>query len=284
MKKILLILLSCIIIFAAMPFCVQATEDIEAYIEAYDGIAYHKGVIHLLATEFVDHSDYVGEGPFDFFGVPIVKFECPGGPEQMGQQMELYWVTVSPEVDTREALEIISNAEGVFMASMMKVTTNPWDGYTAADFSGMTAEERLALGAFVPDEITVCLDYELDLTAFENEAKNYLFGVSVAEINRAEVADGYVYNVKFGDQEMENHLAVQVLEANENVLWTDYESTYGNGDINDDGKADSSDYLLAKRICFNSYTTSDYEAGYADVNNDGTVDSADYVLLKRACF
>ncbi len=284
MKKTLLILLSCIIIFATTPFCVNATEDIEAYIEAYDGIAYHKGVIHILATEFVDHSDYVGEGPFDFFGVSIIEFQVGATAEQLQNGLELYWVTVSPEFDTREALEIISNDEGVYMASMMKVITDPWDGYTAADFSGMTAEERLALDAFIPDEITVCLDYELDLTTFASDTVNYLFGVAISEINRAEVADGYVYNLKFGDQEMENHLAVQVLEANENVLWTDYESTYGNGDINGDGKVDSSDYLLAKRICFNSYTPSDYEAGYADVNNDGAVDSADYVLLKRACF
>ena len=279
MKKTLSILLACIIIFASMPFCVNAYEII-----AYEGNAYYKGRVHVIATEFVNHSDYVGEGPFDFFGVSIVEFQVGATSEQLGTDWELYWVTVSPEYDTKDAYEIISNAEGIYMASLSPVVVDPYEIATTAKFSEMTAEERLSLYTFVPDEITICFDYELDLAEFDSEEKKYLFGVSVAEISRVENTDGNVYNIKFGQQAMENHLAVQVLETNENVLWTEFETLYGNGDIDQSGVIDSSDYLMVKRFAFNTLDMTYYTAGYADVNNDGNVDSADYVLLKRLAF
>ncbi|MBO5869836.1 MAG: glycoside hydrolase, partial [Clostridia bacterium] len=56
------------------------------------------------------------------------------------------------------------------------------------------------------------------------------------------------------------------------------------GDVNDDKKVDSVDYLLVKRACFNTYTLSDAEEARSDVNADKKVDSTDYLLVKRIAF
>ncbi|MBQ4316971.1 MAG: dockerin type I repeat-containing protein [Clostridia bacterium] len=286
MKKTLSFLLSVCFVFSSFVFCVNAEETA---LEANSGKAYTKGHISVLATTFVNPDDYVGEGPFDFFGIQIVKFEVGGTADVLGGGLELYWVVVSPEVDTFEAVEILNNTDGIEMASLSSswFIAFDWRDYlveTESPFIEMTEDERKGTYFFVPDEVTVCLDYELDLSEFEGEGEHYLFGVAVGEINRSEDEDGYVYNIKYGEQDMENCFAVRVFDSNEHVLWTKYESIYGSGDINEDGTVDSSDYLLAKRICFGTYAPTNFEYGCVDMNFDGIVDSADYLLLKRYCF
>ena len=56
------------------------------------------------------------------------------------------------------------------------------------------------------------------------------------------------------------------------------------GDVNQDGKIDSLDYLLVKRSCFKTYELEDVERVCADIDKNGTIDSADYLLIKRICF
>ncbi len=56
------------------------------------------------------------------------------------------------------------------------------------------------------------------------------------------------------------------------------------GDINGDNKIDSADYILLKRICFNSFTLDDVMFKYADIDGNGDLDTTDYLLLKRICF
>ncbi len=58
----------------------------------------------------------------------------------------------------------------------------------------------------------------------------------------------------------------------------------GNGDVNDDGKVDSVDYLLLKRYCFNSYTLSVEEKTRGDLDGNGIINSVDYVLVRRIAF
>ncbi|MBQ4317343.1 MAG: discoidin domain-containing protein, partial [Clostridia bacterium] len=62
------------------------------------------------------------------------------------------------------------------------------------------------------------------------------------------------------------------------------EQTYIIGDVNNDGKVDSVDYLLVKRACFNTYDLNAQEEMRADVNTDKTIDSTDYLLVKRIAF
>ena len=58
----------------------------------------------------------------------------------------------------------------------------------------------------------------------------------------------------------------------------------GKGDINGDGKVDSTDYLLIKRAAFGTYTFTEAMTLAGDINSNGSVDSADYLLAKRICF
>ena len=62
------------------------------------------------------------------------------------------------------------------------------------------------------------------------------------------------------------------------------EQTYIIGDVNNDGKVDSVDYLLVKRACFNTYALDPQEELRADVNGDKIIDSTDYLLVKRIAF
>ncbi|MBO5869973.1 MAG: hypothetical protein J6Q89_04410, partial [Clostridia bacterium] len=56
------------------------------------------------------------------------------------------------------------------------------------------------------------------------------------------------------------------------------------GDVNDDKKVDSVDYLLVKRACFKTYELNSDETLRADVNVDKKIDSTDYLLVKRIAF
>ena len=56
------------------------------------------------------------------------------------------------------------------------------------------------------------------------------------------------------------------------------------GDINNDTKVDSLDYLLLKRACFKTYTLSEQEYKRANLNFDDGIDSSDYLLIKRIAF
>ena len=56
------------------------------------------------------------------------------------------------------------------------------------------------------------------------------------------------------------------------------------GDVNDDKKVDSVDYLLVKRACFKTYELDASQFVRADVNGDEKLDSTDYLLVKRIAF
>lgn len=66
------------------------------------------------------------------------------------------------------------------------------------------------------------------------------------------------------------------------TVWEKVENLLG--DVNNDKKVDSLDYLLVKRACFKTYTFSNDESKRADVNGDSKIDSSDYLLVKRIAF
>ena len=73
----------------------------------------------------------------------------------------------------------------------------------------------------------------------------------------------------------------RVFEGADGVLSVTAFTTYGNGDVNGDGKVNSFDYILVKRLCQSTYRGKLSQLGKADVNLDGTVDKYDYILVKR---
>ncbi len=56
------------------------------------------------------------------------------------------------------------------------------------------------------------------------------------------------------------------------------------GDINGTGTVDTYDYILAKRIYFETYSPDALQSLTSDVNEDKTVDQYDYILIKRHYF
>lgn len=61
---------------------------------------------------------------------------------------------------------------------------------------------------------------------------------------------------------------------------TDYEI----GDVNMNGRYDSSDLILIKRAYFNNVTLTDEQLRLADINGDGEFDVFDYIAAKRKYF
>lgn len=66
-----------------------------------------------------------------------------------------------------------------------------------------------------------------------------------------------------------------------------YASDAGNpvlalGDLNGNGKIDSTDYLMLKRYCLDTFALTEEQIAAADVNRDGRVNALDYMMVKRA--
>jgi len=56
------------------------------------------------------------------------------------------------------------------------------------------------------------------------------------------------------------------------------------GDVTQNGKIDSRDYLLVKRAYFGTTQLTDAQLTAADVNQNGKLDARDYLLIKRVYF
>lgn len=56
------------------------------------------------------------------------------------------------------------------------------------------------------------------------------------------------------------------------------------GDVDGNGKIDTSDYLLAKRICFSTFVPTKAELFAVAITDGIKVTSTDYMMLKRHCF
>ncbi len=258
-------------------------------LEAFEGRAFLKGELLVWSTEFFDPAEFEGEGPFDFLGISITDLVVLVSPDITGSDVECYYIKIADGVDTLEALEILSENENVTEVSLnhIEYPDIEWVNVYIDDspFVGMNKVELAEHYLFVSDEFTLCLNEELDLAEFEGEGPNYLYGVCVETISRVESEDedSFVYNIKLGKQYMWNCDALTVFECNDNVISVRYTSDYGNGDIDNDGDIDVSDYILVKRMCLRTYMPTYNELGYADVNMDSKVDVVDYILIKRHC-
>ncbi|MBQ3229625.1 MAG: dockerin type I repeat-containing protein, partial [Clostridia bacterium] len=58
---------------------------------------------------------------------------------------------------------------------------------------------------------------------------------------------------------------------------------YRVGDVNMNGRIDTTDYALVKRHCLKTFTLNEKQQLLADVNGNGRVDATDYALIKRHC-
>ncbi|MEE0968165.1 MAG: N-acetylmuramoyl-L-alanine amidase [Clostridia bacterium] len=82
----------------------------------------------------------------------------------------------------------------------------------------------------------------------------------------------------------ENLQALAELEAEIIAEWYGLKPRFLLGDVNGNGKIDSMDYILAKRIYFGTYKPTEEELKRCDIDGDGKVSAMDYILIKRMYF
>lgn len=264
-------------------FVLFASAEEEEY-EAIDGAPLMKGEILVLTHEKLDVSEYDSEAAIDFLGVPIIRLTVIGFDEYT-----IYLIKCSPEIETQEALKILTEHELVKEATVNYIVALglpperllPKESY----FIGKTAEELMNDAVCYSAEVTVYAECELALTENESTGSKYLYGVPVESLERIEDVEGYVYRViLLKEHDFGYDFWAKVLKDHENVTEVETKSIYGCGDVNLSGKIDQYDYILAKRMHFETYRATSEELGYADVNMDSFVDVYDYLLIARHHF
>lgn len=287
MKRRLCLILTLCLLLGIFSLCANA-YSYDKELEAVEGSVFVKNELLVGTAEKLDMTAFEGEAPFDFFGISIVEIEDMRNGSASSSDKGFYHIKLAPETDSIAASELLSEADGVeevFLNYVEYLDYREQHYPENSPYIGKTPEELENIHLLAPDEFTVYLKYELDLTEFEGEGKHYLFGVCIDTVSAIESDNGaYGYAIKLGKQMMTNSDAIWVFECNDDVVSVDYKSDYGNGDINADGEVDPYDYILAKRMYFKTYLPYDEELGYADVNRDGNVDEYDYILIKRIHF
>ncbi|MBO5914735.1 MAG: dockerin type I repeat-containing protein [Clostridia bacterium] len=281
MKKLLsLFLAAC---FVLSSFVLFASAEEEEY-EAIDGVPMMKGEILVYTHEKLDVSEYEGEAAIDFLGVPIIRLAVIGLDEYI-----FYHIKCSPEIETQEALKILGENELVkeTIINYISGLGLPPERYLPKEsyFIGKTAEELMNDAVCYSAKVTVYAECELTLTENEKTGSKYLYGVPVESLERIENLEGYVYRVVLlKDNDFGYDFWAKVLRDHANVTEVATKSLYGCGDIDLNGITDQYDYILVKRMHFETYRATSEELGYADVNMDGFVDVYDYLLIARHYF
>ena len=154
-------------------------------------------------------------------------------------------------------------------------------------YKDMTKKERAALPEFLSKYIFFMTETAIDLSEYEGEGGFDFFGIRISSmrlsVNPSEYLNLYGYTIKLDEtNEVDdpNEIA-RLLSENGNFRFLRRGSEYGNGDVNGDEVIDQFDYILAKRIYFETYVGDNMELGYADMDNDGEITVFDYLLIKR---
>ncbi len=100
-----------------------------------------------------------------------------------------------------------------------------------------------------------------------NEFLSKFYGVYMTDSDGNEVTSGYI-------------CTGYVIRNKTDMAFT----AVTTGDCSGDGKIDMSDYLLAKRICFSTFTPTKAELFSVALTDGIKVTSTDYMMLKRHCF
>ena len=281
---VICLLASCFTLFAS------AADDWEEVI--VDGVPCLKDEVVLSTNVFYDPDDYTNAEGTEFLGIRIVKLEalfpCETDEELKAWQEKMgdlypYCVKTDGKIPLKDAIKVLSEQETV-LAAELNVVVYPEDSetYTASEspINESNVDEIKASDTFVSSVFELTFEEELDVSQFGGEEKGYLFGVGVEQIEKTDSESGFSYTVTV-DGKIANAIVKRVFEGADGVLSVAAFTTYGNGDVNGDGKVNSFDYILVKRLCQATYRGFLSQLGKADVNADGTVDKYDYILVKR---
>lgn len=289
MRKLCFVLVICLMASCFTLFA-SAADDWEAVI--VDGIPCLKDEVVLSTNVFYDPDDYTNAEGTEFLGIRIVKLEAlfpcetdeelKAWQEKMGD-LYLYCVKTDGKIPLKDAIKVLSEQKTVLEADVNAIIY-PEDSetYTASEspINESNVDEIKLSDSFVSSVFELTLEEELDVSQFGGEEKGYLFGVGVEQIEKNDSESGFSYTVTV-DGKIANAIVKRVFEGADGVLSVTAFTTYGNGDVNGDGKVNSFDYILVKRLCQSTYRGKLSQLGKADVNADGTVDKYDYILVKR---
>jgi hypothetical protein len=264
-----------------------AEEDFDVVV--IDGVPCVKDEVFLSTNVFYDPDDYTNAEGTEFLGIRIVKlkalFPCKTDEELKAWQekvgdLYLYCVKTDGKIPLKDAIKLLSEQETV-LAAELNVVVYPEDSetYIASEspINESNVDEIKLRDSFVSSVFELTFEEELDVSQFGGEEKGYLFGVGVEKIDPI-IGFSYLVTV---DGKIANAIVKRVFEGADGVLSVAAFTTYGNGDVNGDGKVNSFDYILVKRLCQATYRGFLSQLGKADVNLDGTVDKYDYILVKR---
>ncbi|MBQ4316711.1 MAG: discoidin domain-containing protein [Clostridia bacterium] len=167
--------------------------------------------------------------------------------------------------------------------------------YDLERFVVKAASKQLSNGIEAPASIEVYVSSDNETWSLAGKADytddETLISVSaVVNLEEAVTARYIEYRVIFQDAETKinwafiSEVEAYGVEATEDEPEQPEQPTYMLGDVNDDKKVDSVDYLLVKRACFKTYELNEGEFIRADVSLDEIIDSTDYLLVKRIAF
>ena len=289
MKKTSIALVICLLISCLTSFVVSA-DDFDVVV--IDGVPCVKDEVVLSTNVFYDPDDYTNAEGTEFLGVRIVKlkalFPCKTDEELKAWQEKVgdlypYCATIDGEISLEDAIKVLSEQKTVLEAGLNAVIY-PEDSetYIASEspINESNVDEIKLSDSFVSSVFELTFEEELDVSQFDGEEKGYLFGVGIEQIEKTDSESGFSYTVTV-DGKVANAIVKRVFEGADGVLSVTAFTTYGNGDVNNDGTVDSFDYILVKRLCQATYRGFLSQLGKADVDLDGTVDKYDYILVKR---
>lgn len=289
MRKLCFVLVICLLASCFTLFA-SAADDWEEVI--VDGVPCLKDEVVLSTNVFYDPDDYTDDDGIEFLGVCIVEMEAlfpcktdeelKAWQEKMGD-LYLYCVKTDGKIPLKDAIKLLSEQEAVLEADVNAIIY-PEDSetYIASEspINESNVDEIKLSDSFVSSVFELTFEEELDVSQFDGEEKGYLFGVGIEQIEKTDSESGFSYTVTV-DGKVANAIVKRVFEGADGVLSVTAFTTYGNGDVNNDGTVDSFDYILVKRLCQATYRGFLSQLGKADVNADGTVDKYDYILVKR---
>jgi len=161
-------------------------------------------------------------------------------------------------------------------------------------YKDMTKDRLWKLPEFQSYKLIVRTNAKIDSSVYKDKTDFELYGVflksaePIVERDASEIGDAkYTYTFIVDKTKIDNAVtACEILNSHENVISADgfVMSMYGYGDINGDNSVDQFDYILAKRIYFETYTPSDLELGFADMDFDGEITIYDCILVSRTYF
>ena len=125
---------------------------------------------------------------------------------------------------------------------------------------------------------------QINKCSFNYEIGNELYNLNPdVRVNYSDGTYSYSGNLeeKYKSEYIENNSVCKPEIINYYINLTEEGDTYGNGDVNGDGKVNQADYLFVQRHIQGTYTLTEEQKKRADVNLDGQITATDYTIIEQ---